>query len=283
MKTNRLSERAVLVHFQSHEWTGRKMDKRLADETANVQQADKDALEVIVRLVPPKALMPIKSARANMYKQFVSLSLPWMDGAIRILPTNNFLEFREKMRKCREAYDKAVSDFLAEWPTIVADTKRLGKLHDKYKLPTCSDLKQRFDVKIDILPVPDIADWRAKLGDDEAAEIAAEVKNNIESLVTNAMKSIWSQLGEFVGRIADTMSKKEKKFRSSIFDNLIKFCESIPKLNLTNDEELEKIRKEVIKLCNVDIFELREIPNSRKKVAEEAKDVLSKIEQYMKK
>jgi hypothetical protein len=288
-KANRLSERFVLVHFSSHGWTGRKMDRSLAGETARQQNAAADVVDLVINLAPAKELQPIKTARSQAYREFCRLTIPWMGGAVRLLAGDMIMEWRKAMHKAKRKYEQAVAEFLARWSKIINDKqfrKRLGKLATRYHLPTTAELRNRFAIELDMYAVPEVTDFRVKLtqlADDEVDEIRQEVANSLEGLADRAMREVWTQLGTFVERIADTMSKPNKGFHDTLFTNLRNFCEMLPKYNVTNDAALEQARQTALTtLANLDPMDLKEIPNHRRKAAKSAKDLADKIAQYTK-
>ena len=284
MKTNRLSERAMLIHMSGHQWTGRKKDKAVTQNVCTLENADKDAGAWWTYLVPPKELQPINSAWGRCYRRFTELTLPWMDGGMRILPSAMYMEFRAEMQKLTIAYDEAVDEFIKRWPDIVQhSSKRLGKLGSGHRMPTTAELKGKFYIGQDILPVPEITDFRVELADEEAETIRTQVVSGIQAGITRSTTDLYARLSDLVVDVAETMNQPDKKFRNTIITKLKKFCEMMPKYNITDNAELNKLKDEVMaKLAALDPEDLREIPNHRKKAGKDAKDILAKISDYMK-
>ena len=283
MKPKRLSERAMLVSLSTHEWTGKKKDKQVSQNVCVSVNAEKDAIEAIICLAPPSELQPINVARGRVYRRFCELTLPWMDGGLRILPSDMYMKYRDEMNKVIADHTKAVNAFATRWPEIVANKdKRLGSLASKYHWPTAAELKGRFYIRQDILPLPEIADFRVDISEDEADDIRTQVAASINGAAEKAMGEVWSRLSKLVSEVAETMGQRDKKFRDSLIQKLKDFCGMIPKYNIRDDIELEKVRQDVLtKLASLDPEDLREIPNNRRKAAKDAKDVLAKISDYL--
>lgn len=284
MKAKRLSERVMLTSLSTHEWTGKKKDKAMSQIACSSVNAEKDVVEAIISLAPPGELQPINVARSRVYRRFVELTLPWMDGGLRILPADMYLKYRDEMNKVIAAHTEAVNAFATRWPEIVANKdKRLGSLASKYRLPTVAELKGKFYIKQDIFPLPETADFRVDISQNEADEIRTQVAASLDSASNKAMCEVWNRLSNLVNDVAETMVQKDKKFRDSLIKKLKDFCATIPKYNITDNADLENVRKEVLtKLANLNPEDLREIPNNRKKAAKDAKDVLDRIKDYMK-
>lgn len=279
MKTIKLSKRAMLIHLSGHQWTGRKKDKRVSKDVCVRVNADADAGAWWTYLVPQKELKPINTAWGRVYRLFCDLTLPWLDGGLRILPSDMYFTFREKMKTPIADYNKAVESFLKRWPEIVIKApKRLGKLATNLQLPNVAELRAKFYINQDILPVPEVSDFR--IDNDEASK---QVESSIKSGMVKATRELYERLDKLVGNIAEVMSKPDKKFRNSIIRNLKDFCVTIPKYNVMNIPELETLSHDIMKkLTNLDPEDLREIPRNRKKAGAEAKALLVKIRSYKK-
>lgn len=288
-KSSRLSERFVLVHFTSHGWDSRKRDRQLSDETARQQNAEADAVDTFIKLIPSKEFAGIKQAHGLAYREFCNKTIPYMAGGIRLLAADDIMDWRVPVTKAIHQHAAEVEKFVVErWPELSTSQKmqkRLGKLSGRYKLPTAADLRRRFGITLDMYPVPEPSDFRAKLtrlADDEADEIRAEVTQSLQDTANRAMSQVWKQLGVFVKRISDTMSEPDKGFRDSLLTNLQGFCEMLPKYNITQDPELEAVRQAALaQLANLDAADLKEIPIKRKKAADDAKKLLDRINQYI--
>jgi hypothetical protein len=79
------------------------------------------------------------------------------------------------------------------------------------------------------------------------------------------------------------MRQPKKIFRDSLIENLSNFCELIPKMNLTQDNNLEELRKEAVKkLAELKPIDLRESRKDRRKAHKSAKEIMEKIKGYTK-
>ena len=279
---NNLAEKAMLVNLTLSQWTGRVKDKKVSNEVCAVKESDRDAGAWWTYLIPKSAIAQVGKTRMNCYMKHVNLTLPWMDGGLRILSSDMFMKYSEEMRKAISEYDKAVSDFLKEYPTIVAQAeKRLGKLLEGKQFPSVSEIKCKFAVHQDILPIPQASDFRCQLNDDEVINIRKNIATSIETMTVKAMTNLWEQFTSLIKKIEKTMKEPKKIFKDSLITNLRDFCELIPKMNLTNDNSLETLRKEALKkLAELKPIDLRESKKDRKQAHKTAKEILSKMKGY---
>ena len=180
-KKNLLSEKAMLVYLSASTWTGRKKDKKTTSEVCDVKKADSDAGSWITYLIPKKSIADIESAIVRCRQDHYRLSLPWIDGGLWILPSKLFMEYTSVMNKRIAEFEKTVDQFLVEYPNIIDNAKaRLGDLSYNFILPTTQELKNRFSVRYDFMPLPETSDFRADITGSEVESL----KNNIE----NSMK-----------------------------------------------------------------------------------------------
>ncbi len=281
----RLSQKCMLVTLNITSYSGRTKDRQVTEEVTQAKHAEQDTGAWWTYLIPRKALLGVTSKEMSCRNQFYKLTLPWNDGGSRILPTEMFMDFSKAMREAKEAYEKAVEDFVSDYPSIVEQAKtRLGKLAENKRMPTASEIKSKFAVRYDIFPLPDTKDFRVDLAENEADIIKKQMQQSINSMMSKATNSIWEQLNLLVSKIEQTMGDNKKIFRDSLISNLKDFCKLIPKLNLTNDSNLNAIAEEVkIKLAKLQPDELRESKHTRKAAHKAAQDVLEKMKGYINK
>jgi hypothetical protein len=279
-----LSEKAMLVSISFSFWTGKTKDKQVTREVLIRKNSSTDAGTWFTNLVSKNELKDIDSARGKVRETHYRLTLPWMDGGTRILPSAMFMKYTEEMRKVIAEHEKALAAFLKTYPELVKDAqKRLGDLLKDKRLPTAAEIKHKFRIRQDILPIPEAGDFRCKLTDGQEAQIKKQVASSIEDMTERAVTSVWEQFTELVSKIEETMKQPKKIFRDSLISNLKDYCELLPKLNLTNDNNLEHLRKEALaKLAKLIPDNLRQDKNDRKKAHKSAKEIMEKIKGYTK-
>lgn len=277
-----LSEKAMLVSLNFSFWTGKTKDSKVTDEVIVTKKSARDAGAWLTNLVSKHDLRNIESARGKIRETHYKYSLPWMDGGLRILPSAMFMKYSEEMRKAIAEHEKALAMFLREYPTIVGHAKkRLGDLLNGKHLPDVSEIRRKFAIRQDILPIPSVGDFRCELSSSQADAIRKKVAESIESMTERAVANIWEQFTMLIEKIEKTMKEPEKIFRDTLISNLKDFCELIPKMNLTNDDRLESLRKEAIaKLAELKPIDLRESKADRKKAHKSAKEILAKMKGY---
>lgn len=279
---NNLKQKAMLVQLRISMWTGRSKDNAVTEEVCLSKQSEHDAGAWWTYMIPKKDIQPIEKAAGKCRAIHKQYTLPWLDGGIRLLPADAFMDYRDAISKAKNEFYQEVEAFLQKYPSLIATAKqRLGKLANNKYLPT-AEIRDRYEIKTNILPFPTTHDFRVDLTDEDNENIRNDIESSIKEMSNQAMMSIWEKLGKMVQRIEDTLKDPDKKFKNSLINNLSEFCELIPKLNFAENQDLENIRKEVVcSLAKLKPDDLRENKQLRRDTTDTAKKMLEKMKSYM--
>jgi hypothetical protein len=160
--------------------------------------------------------------------------------------------------------------------------ERMGGMYDRDDYPTPQEVKGKFTFKVHYAPITHSSDWRiGGLAEDETKKLAAAVAERERELLAGAMKSVWERLHKVVAKVVEVLGTADAIFRDTLIGNVIDLCNILPDLNLEDDPQLEDLRKEVERsIGSLDPAMIREDPEGRKKVAEDAQVILDKIGGY---
>jgi len=96
------------------------------------------------------------------------------------------------------------------------------------------------------------------------------------------MTDLWLRLYKVVEHMVERLSKTEHKFKNSLVTNITELCELLPKLNITDDINLNTALNEIkTKLTEFSPTTLREDVAIRSKTAKEAEIILNKMKHYL--
>ena len=278
-----LSEKAMVVRLNMHRWGARKKEKDVAKAITVQYEAEDDAIVTTKHLVDRDVLKAIDKPYCALYKWHVEQTLPWDDAGGRILPASNYFQYSEKARKltadCNAAVDVLIDRFEE---TKVGAKRKLGKLYRDSDYPATDELKRKYGVSISVMPLPAVEDFRVDLGDQEVESIKQQLAENLSEKYDDAMVDLYERVRDVVGRFAETMNEPDKVFRNSKVNNIASLVELLPRLNLTGNGKLEKIRKEIeAKLLRYDADQLRNEPDKRAEAAKAADAILQKMSGYV--
>lgn len=279
-KASALSQRALLVHINISQWTGRRADKQATDTVIKAHKTDSTAGGYTKRLLPgAKELEAVATIASQIRTYFYEQTLPWMTDGSRIISAKNHLKFAAEIRKMIAGFDSAVLDFEAAYPRLQAQAqKTLGGLYKGDEYPTPSEIKQKFKCEVSYLPLPDVKDFRVEVSESEKRAFVEKMKET----ESNAMRSVWERLHTVTRAAAEKLGAPDAIFRDSLLDNVKELCEMLPALNVSDDAKLDAAKKDIEKLINgYSPDALRADKSKRKDAAKKLKDVTDKMGAFM--
>lgn len=278
-----LSDRALLVQLNVSQWTARKLDKKATREVADANYASRDAGNYNKKLLPMSdSLANIHTMTGDIRREFYANTLPWGLENTHMLPTSNYLSFMTTFRKRKAEWEAVVRKFLTDYPHLQTTAQRfLGNLYDAADYPDVNDLQRKFGMDLVVMPVP-TNDFRVQLADDELSSIHADIQRRVEESSGLAMKEAWQRLYGHVKLMSERLGNTEGRLHDSLFDNAIELCRILPRLNFSDDPNLEAMRREVeTKLVSHNKEAIKGSPTLRKQVADEAADIMARMGAFM--
>ncbi len=271
-----LSQKAILIHLRVCRWDGTKRDHKQTEKVCNDLGVEEDAGFWVTNFIPPGKLDSLKTRAHNVRAIWIRYTRPWLDGGTRILPLVKKPQYDQEISAAIEEYNKEAMRWVTEeYPVILSQMPdRLKTLLDGRTMPLPSELLQKFKIKVTYMQLARISDLQGGPLEGMAKEIEASLKQT----ASEAMASIYGQLGTLISKIQKRLSDPKAKFKDSLVNNLRTFLEDLPNWNLTEDTQLEDLRKEVVdKFGNVDPQDLRENEMFRKGMAKKAQALADKI------
>jgi len=217
------------------------------------------------------------------------MTLPWDDNGYRVLPAAIYLEHTEKLREYSRQFLAAAEMFAAQFDELVIESRsRLGGLFRPEDYPTAKELREKFAMETKVLPLPDANDFRVSLGDEEKDRIKRQITASVQASLTVASQELWQRMYEAVSHMAERLSAYkttgqgvEHPFRDTIVTNLVKLVDVMPRLNVTNDPELDRLTAQVRASLLVDPEELRKSEDIRTETAKRAASIAAQMSAYM--
>lgn len=280
-----LSDKALLVHLNVSQWIAKKLDRDASKEIANLNHADSRAGRYNKSLLPTCDLLDnVKSKTTHIRKKFYKNTLPWGIEGTYILPSANYLAFMSDFRKEKAEWESLVQQFLDQYDDAVLDAKRLlGNLYNPDDYPTKEALENKFHMDMSIMPVPTGGDFRVELANEEYARIQTDIEARVAEAQTKAMQDVWDRLYERVEKFVERLSDHKNIFHDTLFENAKETCDLLSRLNFADDPNLEAMRREVeAKLVGHHPEVVRNDPELRSQVAEDARDIMDKMGVFMK-
>lgn len=277
-----LSEKAMLVKLSISKWSARKLDKKVTREVADKYGTDQDRGRYNKVLLAKTALEKITQAESKGRTFHYAQTLPWKDDGWRILPSANYFNYTEEMRRLRAEFDDAVREFLDSYPSLVEEARwQLNGLFNPEDYPSIFKMANKFCFEVEVNPMPTAADFRVDLQADEVARIQKEIEARANKGAQVAMQDLWNRLHGAVSSMAERLSDPDKIFRDSLVTNLVDLVDLLPRLNLTGDANLAKMAEDArVKLTAYDPQTLRDHKQARAHTAQAANDILAAMAGY---
>jgi hypothetical protein len=278
-----LIDKALLVQLNISQWTARKYDKKASRKVAEEFHSYIDQGRYNKALLPMNGLLDRVHKKTTLIRtKFYTNTSPWGIEGTFMLSSKNYLSFTNEFRKEKGEWQYLVDDFLNNYDDLRQDAQRvLGQLYNEDDYPSQDMLARKFSMDLAIFPVPS-TDFRVAIGDEELAEIQKDVERRVIDAQNHAMQDLWDRLYKQVEHMTEKLSDPKAIFRDSMVDNARELCSLLPRLNFTDDPNLENLRQQVeANIARHHPDALRNDPDLRQDTAAEAKAIMEKMKTFM--
>jgi hypothetical protein len=286
-----ITSKAMLVNLCISQWTAQKHDKKITREVADTHGNREDMGRYQKSLVAKDALEEIKrlasAARVAHYKR----TLPWRDGGDRILSSAGYFQYTQEMREYQTKWDDAVNKFVANYGQYVTDARTsLNGLFNADDYPSDAEIRAKFGLTFDLVPMPTSEDFRVDLGTEETTRIKTQIENDSRAMLDRAMKNVWERLSDVVSHAASRLKAYEQSpegkvknpFRDSLVSNITELLDLLPSLNLTDDTNITQFAANIrASLTQYTPDQLRESEIVRASVVASADEIMIKMGQFL--
>lgn len=279
-----LTASAVLIDLNISVWVGRKSDRKNQQKIIEDNgAASADAAHVTKKLFVDNPKLEEIMRKANAARGYIGdKTLPWM-GDLKLLPMSSFLKVIEDLSALRDDFDAAVNDFLSDYDiAITAQAFKLGALFDRTQYPSAEELRTKFSMNWNVLPLPAAGDFRVEAENHLKKELQDAYTKAMNDRVNQSMALMWGRLKECIQHLVDRLGKgddgKKNIFRDSMLENAKELVNLLKDFNLTNDPQMEQARRELNALIeHVEPDDLRKNDAVRDDVRKNASAILDKF------
>lgn len=277
-----LNDRALLVQLNVSQWTARKYDKKATRQVADTFHNFVDQGRYNKALLPMNSLLDnIHRKTTHIRTKYYDNTLPWGIDGTMMLPTANYLTFMSDFRKEKGEWEQLVQAFVDNYDTLKLDAQRvLGQLYDPADYPSQSEVARKFKIDMAVFPVP-AADFRVNIGSAELSRIQQDVERRVKEAEQAALQEVWQRLYDRVKHMAEKLADPKAIFRDSMVENAKEICALLPRLNFSDDPNLEAMRQQVEAALIKHPEALRNDPDLRRDTAAEAKKIMDAMGAFM--
>src|SRR4051794_3580126 len=255
-----ITERAMLAAVHISIWTAVKHDRKVSRDVAQQHGAHEGAGRYNKQLLrEAEKLESLRSLSGQIRQHFYKITLPWSDEGYRLLPAHFYFELTAKMREFEQAFTRQVEDFLAVYPSYIEQVRpELNGLFREQDYPSAEKLRNKFGVRLEVLPIPSGEDFRVTLSEEEQARVAHEIDENVRQSLQRGTEDLWVRLKEVVSHMVERLKEPESRFHASLVTNVFELVDLLPRLNVNQDEELNRFAQEIKdRLCGFTARELK--------------------------
>lgn len=278
-----LQEKAILVDLTISAWTGRKYDRKASQKVADLYRADARLGRYNKVLVDPEEMKKIQAVANKARKFHYENTLPWNDYGTRLLPTKNHFQYTEALQGFKDEFFKITGDFLRKYPDLVEQARlRLNGLFRAQDYPDQRKMASKFRFEVKFNPVPHQGDFRVHLNRDEILKMQKKLEESLKKAEEKAVQDMWQRLYDTVSRLLERLDNPNSVIRDSLITGLTGLVELLPRLNFTEDPNLERMYREVEqRLCRYSAGELRADTRARQRTALAASQILDAMSGYI--
>jgi hypothetical protein len=279
-----MTRKGFMVSVSLGAWSGRKVDRSVTQDVTDRWGAKSGTGAYTKVLLPGDVLDEIYGLDGQIRNWVYSVTVPWMDGGLRMLPASFYMNFAQKMSEFRMQREALVDRLVAVYEELKSKAREdLGGMYCENDYPSTGAIRGRFYMNVVVMPLPEHDQYgRYEITDEEKRLLEREYRERMRRSVDEALRDLLSRLKGALERFHERMEDPDKIFKNSLVENLrVLVRETIPRLNMFEDRALETLRREVEeRLGALDPDALRKDTALRKNAANAARQILEKMGAY---
>jgi hypothetical protein len=265
-------------------WLG--VRKTLAPEqrttAARAFDADRELLTASKLILDTKnpAYRAVAAVRSEASGYWRTVTLPFPEAGIRLLPQSSLSTFASTMQTYRERLQEAARELGGQYDTIKREAqRRLGTLFNASDYPTTLD--GLFDLEVSY-PTIEPPAYLVSLHPDVYQQEQARVRERFKSAVELAEQAFATELQRLTAHLAERLTGlhdgQPKVFRDSAVENLREFFERFRRLNIRSSPELDALVEQAQQTINgVEPQSLRDSNGLRQMVARDFEQIQASV------
>ena len=279
-----ITQRAMLAAVHISIWTATKHDRKVSRDVADRNGAQERAGRYNKQLLMGAGkLEELRTLAGQIRQHFYTITLPWSDEGFRLLPSHFYFDLTARMREFEASFSSGVDEFLLVYPDYIREAHaELGGLFREEDYPAADQLREKFNVKLEVLPIPTGDDFRVTLSAEEKARVAREIDANVRQSLTRGTEDLWKRLRDVVSHLVDRLSEPDARFHSSLVTNIFDLVSLLPLLNVNQDLDLDRFATQIRdRLCNYTAQDLKKHDLLRVTTAAEAAGIVAEMDEVL--
>ena len=182
---------------------------------------------------------------SEVYAHLMKNTLPWTDTGMRMLPSDKYFQFSQEIRQLMIEAEHAADMLAQDWPVEVAhDMARLGALAKHEDYPT--NVRKCYYARVQFYPVPDVADFRVEVSDDDKAELEAALQATEDKIPKYLAELVKVPLEALSKKCDAYTGTKGERWHESMVGNVWEMARRMRDLNVSKDYRIDKLSDDVM-------------------------------------
>lgn len=243
---------AMLVDLSISCWTARKRDRAASEQVARNNNAARGVASVNKKLLGDCAeLDAVQKFTESVRTLHRSMTMPWSDLGLRLLPTAQFFRYQQQMTALETEFHRLVKAFIDAYSWEIAEARvKLGDLFREDEYPPTSHVEGKFAFRMAFVPLPDANDWRVDIEAQAKQALQTEYQKYFDSQLKAAMDDLWGRLRDTLTTLTKQLEpaaegEKAKRIYDSVVDRAKELVSMMETCNVTNDPHMATMQKQL--------------------------------------
>jgi hypothetical protein len=294
-----LQSTGMLIRLSTSSFGTQATDREKSREVTENASASSDAARVVVNRLPGKAKLHHAkiSKLQGLARQVINdMTTPWDESGWRLLLTTRFDELAKALAFVKGDFDAAKSALAANADDVLSDAKTaLGSLGANVRMPSTREMVEAYDMKTEIVPIPDGAQFR-NLPDSTKRILQARLDKQIERAYQRGVESIMERVQPMLASVVERLNAYDDRlakqaagedvgrtgaFRDTLVYNIAPVAELVSSLaGATKDARLIELHTKLSQIVQHQPDELRANDATRAHVKQEANAALALFDEW---
>ena len=246
-----MSSASTLVDLGIKVLTGRKKDVRASKELEALKKADPNVANVHKKILGNcPELDAIQKFVGNARNIHYSMTLPWSDMGMRLLPTATFFKYKQQMSELEQEFYVLVNKFFDIYDDAVINAQTLlGDLYNPDNYPPVETLQSKFSWRMNFTPLPTSGDFRVDMENEQAKALAEDYQKYYNTMFDKAIGSMMEKLVSYLANISERLDYRDgedkKVFRDTLTANVTSMLEDLLVPMADKDERLRTLTRQL--------------------------------------
>lgn len=219
-------------------------------------------------------------------------TVPWAVGQ-RMLNMMNWTEFTSDLRSLVDDAYAAVDTLCDNWDSVwrndLARIHQIGmakgnpNLAKESDYPDVDDLRSRFNIDVQYMPIPKVDDFDPRFGMSEAekSSLQRQLDDVQASASTHVLQQMIKPLAEAVKKLSIPIGKDGSVFRDSLIDNMVEVSARMDRVCLSDDplirQQITELNTLAVKLASGKEI-IRHSPNARTQAKDDIEALMKRMQ-----